>query len=386
LIDAFIGTRLLVKREIENIDSTIQASDKETVVEVAHEALLSHWELLKNWINLRFDEFCLLRLVRMEAAEWERNHRPQANLWPHERLQKVYDMQQKLKPQLSESVCAFIRPEADRLVEKLNNPDLTHQQRERIGVRLAEIGDPRPGVGVDGKGLPQIEWCPVPPGRITLENNAGTFDVATFFISQYPVTFKQYRVFLDAADGYHNQRWWNGLQHKPEPGEQYRKIDNHPAETVSWYDVMAYCRWLSDKRGFEIRLPTEWEWQQAATGGDPNNEYPWGKDFDSMRCNSNESGLGRTTAVGLYPDGKSPVGALDMIGNVWEWTNNVYKGYPKASGYGPENTESDESRVVRGGSWYNDHDDACAAYRFSFTPDGRYDSLGFRVVCSSPII
>ena len=51
--------------------------------------------------------------------------------------------------------------------------------------------------------------------------------------------------------------------------------------------------------------------------------YPWGKAFDSLRCNSYESGLGRTTAVGLYPYGKSPVGVLDMSGNVWEWTNTV---------------------------------------------------------------
>ena len=165
------------------------------------------------------------------------------------------------------------------MLEKLNNPDLTHQQRERIGVRLAEIGDPRPGVGVDAKGLPEFEWCPVPPGRIELENKAGTFNVAAFFISQYPVTFKQYRAFLAAADGYYNPRWWTDLQHDTEPREQFRKIDNHPAENVSWYDAMAFYRWLSDKRSFEIRLPTEWEWQQAATGGDPNNEYPWGKDL-----------------------------------------------------------------------------------------------------------
>ena len=380
LIDAFIGARLLVKREIESIDSTIQASNKETVVEVAHEALLTHWDLLKNWINERFGDFCLLRQVDMEAAEWERNGRPEANLWPHERLQKVVDMQQKLKPQLSDSVRTFIRPEVERLVEKLKNPALNHQQRERIGERLSEIDDPRPGVGVDENGLPQYEWCPVPPGRIILEDNAGTFDVAAFFISQYPVTFKQYCAFLEAADGYQNPRWWTDLQHEPEPGEQYRKIDNHPAENVSWYDAVAYCRWLSDKRGFEIRLPTEWEWQQAATGGNSNNEYPWGNDFESKRCNTWESGLGRTTAVGLYPDGISPVGALDMCGNVWEWCLNCYD-KPESN-----DVSGDNRRVVRGGSWDAIRGLARAAYRNLNTPCNRYFNLAFRVVCSSPII
>jgi formylglycine-generating enzyme required for sulfatase activity/energy-coupling factor transporter ATP-binding protein EcfA2 len=380
LIDAFIEARLLVKSEINDTDAKTSASVKETVVEVAHEAVLTHWELLKNWINERFGDFCLLRQVRMEAIEWERNGCPEVNLWPHERLQKVYDMQQKLKPQLSESVCAFIQPEVERLLENINNPALTHQQRERIGVRLAEIDDSRPGIGVDENGLPQFEWCPVPSGPIELEGKAGTFNVTAFFMSQYPVTFKQYRAFLEAADGYHNPLWWTDLKHEPEPGAQYRKIDNHPADGVSWYDAVAFCHWLSDKRGFEIRLPAEWEWQQAATGGDPNNEYPWGKDFNSLCCNTWESGLGRTMAIGMYPAGKSLVGTLDMSGNVWEWCLNDYDK--------PETIDisSDGRRVVRGGSWDYSRDLACAAYRFHYTPDFRNYLLGFRVVCSSPII
>ena len=379
LIDSFTEARLLVKSEVNGTDAKTPVSMRETVVEVAHEAVLTHWDLLKNWINERFDDFCLLRQVTLEAAEWERNLRPDANLWVHERLQQVYAMQQKLKPQLSGSVVAFIRPEAERLLEKLTNPALTHLQRERIGVRLAEIGDPRPGIGVDENGLPKFDWCPVPSGQITLKDYAGTYNVELFFISQYPVTFKQYRAFLEAADGYQNVRWWTNLQHEPVPGEQYRKIDNHPAETVSWFDAVAFCRWLSDKRGLAIRLPTEWEWQQAATGGHPENKYPWGTVFESMRCNSYESGLGRTTAVGMYPQGISPVGALDMTGNVWEWCSN---GYDK-----PESTEvaADGRRVVRGGSWRRDQDYARAAYRYHYTPVDRGGSLGFRVVCSSPI-
>lgn len=381
LIEAFTDARLLVKSDIDSTDAKTPAAGREAIVEVAHEAVLTHWDLLKIWINERFGDFCLLRQVRMEAAEWERNGRLEANLWPHERLQKVYDMQEKLKPQLSDSVCAFIQPEAERLQEKLNHPDLTHQQRERIGVRLAEIGDPRPGVGVDENGLPEFEWCHVPSGRITLEAYDGTFNVAAFFISKYPVTYKQYRAFLEVTDGYHDSRWWTDLQHEPEYDEQFRKIDNHPAENVSWYDAMAFCRWLSDKRGVEIRLPTEWEWQQAATGGDPNNEYPWGKTFDSLRCNIYESGLGRTTAVGLYPDGRSPVGTLDMSGNVWEWCANSYEE--------PKNTDvsSKGNRVARGGSWDGILDCARAADRYlNLLPDYRHFSLGFRVVCSSPII
>jgi hypothetical protein len=217
---------------------------KEAVVEVAHEALLTHWPRLKDWIAERFDDFQLLRQVRQEAAEWARRSWIESHLWRHERLEPVYAMLKRLQPTLSEVEQDFIRPEAERLVEKLQL-ELTHQQRESIGLRLAEIDDPRPGVGLKN-GLPDLVWLPVPGGKITLEDNAGTFPVAPFYISKYPVTWVQYRSFLEASDGYRNKGWWKGLADREDkPGQQYRQIDNHPAEKVSWYDAVAFCRWLS---------------------------------------------------------------------------------------------------------------------------------------------
>jgi formylglycine-generating enzyme required for sulfatase activity len=148
---------------------------------------------------------------------------------------------------------------------------------------------------------------------------------------------------------------------------------------VSWHDATAFCAWLTARLGYEIRLPTEWEWQQAATGGDPANQYPWGPEWDSDRANTAESGLSSTTAVGIYPHGASPVGALDMSGNVWEWCLNEYVNPRRVdvSGWA--------SRAVRGGSFNYRQDFARSAYRFHFYPDLRYDCMGFRVVCSSPI-
>lgn len=164
-----------------------------------------------------------------------------------------------------------------------------------------------------------------------------------------------------------------------QPGTQYRPKDNYPAENVSWYDAMAFCRWLSAHLGYELRLPTEWEWQQAATGGDPAREYPWPGNWDSGRANTYESSLNRTTGVGLYPAGGSPVGALDMAGNVWEWCLNEYEG--------PESTprSGDARRVVRGGSWSDRQYGARAAYRYYSDPGRRGKFLGLRVVCLSPI-
>jgi formylglycine-generating enzyme required for sulfatase activity len=132
--------------------------------------------------------------------------------------------------------------------------------------------------------------------------------------------------------------------------------------------------------GYEIKLPTEWEWQQAATGGDPSNEYPWGPDWDGNRANTYESGLKRSTTVGLYPHGASRVGALDMSGNVWELCLNEFKN-PNRLGL-----RSAVPRAVRGGSWFNYLDVARAAYRLDLDPVGRFDFVGFRCVCASPIL
>jgi formylglycine-generating enzyme required for sulfatase activity len=370
LIDRFVEARLLVCGDPAMSDA---------VVEVAHEALLTSWGQLHAWILERFDDLRLLRQVQREAEEWERRGYPEAYLWRHERLQPVYAMCQRLQPTLSATVQAFIRPEAERLLEEIDNPATSHQRRASIGDRLADIGDPRPGVGLNSDDLPEFVWLPVPGGEVTLEGGAGKFTVQPFAISKYPVTWAQYHSFLQAEDGYRQRRWWRGLaKRETEPGEQYRQQDNHPAENVSWYDAVAFCRWLSARLGYEVRLPTEWEWQQAATGGDPTREYPWRADWDPAYANVWESGLSRTNAVGVYLQGASPVGALDMSGNVWEWCLNEHD-HPQRIGL-----SGTARRVVRGGSWSDDQVSARASSRNDFAPGARSFNVGLRVVRSSP--
>ena len=89
-------------------------------------------------------------------------------------------------------------------------------------------------------------------------------------------------------------------------------------ESVSWYEAVAFCRWLSDCLHETIRLPTEAEWQ-FASAGTSNCRFPWGREWRGNFAKTAESGLARTIAVGLFPHGRSAAGAMDMAGNVWEW-------------------------------------------------------------------
>jgi formylglycine-generating enzyme required for sulfatase activity len=99
----------------------------------------------------------------------------------------------------------------------------------------------------------------------------------------------------------------------------------------------------------EIRLPTEWEWQWAAQGGNANNQYPWGSDPREGYANTRVAGLSRSTSVGMYPHGAAKCGALDMVGNLSEWCLNQLTADPKQDDWGGYKI----MMVNRGGSFQN---------------------------------
>ena len=87
----------------------------------------------------------------------------------------------------------FLRPEAERLLEEIDDPQTSHDRRDEVGARLAKTGDPRPGVLVDRAGVVRIEWCPVRGGTVTLKDNAGEFSAGDFKIAKFPVTYAQFK-------------------------------------------------------------------------------------------------------------------------------------------------------------------------------------------------
>ena len=251
--------------------------------------------------------------------------------------------------------------------------------------------DNRPGVALhyDAKlrrQVPDIAWVFVSAGEFIYQDGE-KINLPGFHIARYPVTHCQFQAFIDDPEGYGNPQWWEGLAERFEqpdqPGWDYA---NHPRETVSWYEAVAFCRWLTQLLGNEVRLPTEQEWEKAARGIN-GFEYPWGNGYQPGHANINESYthiwphyLDQTSAVGLYPQGQSPFGASDMAGNVWEWCLNEYKQSQR------QGMEGNGRRVARGGSWDYKQGRVRAASRYDHHPDDRDSNFGFRLVCVAPIL
>jgi len=288
--------------------------------------------------------------------------------------------------------------------------------RASAGSAMGRIGDPRPEVRTvkrssAGVHHPVIDLAePIPAGPFPMGNDTQPKDVyfdetpritpaitTPFAIGRYPITVEQYRHFIE-ADGYKpgacDQHWTaNGLAWRHENGitgpqlfDDRFQTHNHPQVGVSWYEAVAFCRWLSAVSGRSYRLPTEIEWERAARHTD-GREYPWGagQSTEAILERANVlHRLGGTSPVGLYVDGKSQCGAFDMAGNVWEWCDTLwrdnYRGYPQQPVHDDE--ASQRSRVVRGGSWYYLPGYARCASRSWYDPVNRLVNLGFRVcVC-----
>ncbi|MCP5098578.1 MAG: SUMF1/EgtB/PvdO family nonheme iron enzyme [Chloroflexi bacterium] len=249
------------------------------------------------------------------------------------------------------------------------------------------------------------EWVEIPAGKFMIGSNEGREDARpqhilyldTYQIARVPVTNAQYLLFVKATNHRVPYHWKDSL---PPKG-----LESHPVINVSWHDAMAYCRWLSQAAGKNIVLPSEVEWEKAARGSEDARIYPWGDTFDRMQCNSKALGIGSSTPVGIFPNGASPYGVLDMTGNVWEWTRSLYRAYdleklekerklewtssmyryPYRANDGREDViKGDEwTRVVRGGAWYDDETWLGCAIRYGFGPSVSDDGYGFRVCVSS---
>ncbi len=224
--------------------------------------------------------------------------------------------------------------------------------RVRAAEALGDLGDPRipltpeqwEKASAGGTTDPLHRyWCHVEAGDFWFGDESENEKLRPMTLSypsviaRYPLTNTQYAQFIK-AEGYKDERWWTkqGWTYKEhqkwtQPRYWSDTTYNHPTQPavgISWYEAVAYCRWLTAQghvqgwlpQGEVIRLPTSREWERAARGTD-QQLYPWGSEEPTPNhANYKDTGIGAPSPVGCFPLGAAPCGALDMAGNVWEWT------------------------------------------------------------------
>jgi formylglycine-generating enzyme required for sulfatase activity len=346
---------------------------------------------------------------------------------------------------------------------------LDPRERAGAGAVLAQLGDPR--FREDAWYLPDeplLGFVEIPAGPFLMGTREGDIpalmerfggdrewyewepprhEVALppCYIARHPVTVAQFSAFAEAG-GYQERRYWaeaeaaqvwqdgkvrciyawineegnvetsEELADAPASVSESFNLANHPVVGVTWYEALAYCRWLTEKLrewngtpeplvgllrqdGWAITLPSEAEWEKAARGGvqiprqvenpEPGRAFPWGNEPDPNRGNYDETGVDATSAVGCFPGGASPYGVEDLSGNVWEWTRSLWGekleepdfGYPYDPGDGREDLEAGRGvlRVLRGGAFSYVAGSVRCASRLGLDPYSRFRSRGFRL-------
>lgn len=192
----------------------------------------------------------------------------------------------------------------------------------------------------------EIRMALVPAGNVsisqTLNANPGDpeqdIEVAPFLLDVYAVTNARFQAFVDDGgydqlDYWPEEIWPHLIELKDQTGQPgprfWQKsrhdvnLSDHPVTGLSWYEAQAYALWIGQ------RLPSEAEWQMAASwhinsSSDIMRRFPWGDAMDKDRCNVWTSRHGCTVPVGEYPTGAAPNQVLQLVGNVWEWTDTEY--------------------------------------------------------------
>lgn len=270
-----------------------------------------------------------------------------------------------------------------------------HGQSLPAGMKRAAVPNEYTWDGSKGLGIAMV-W--VPPGSAILGSDSDSDAEPShsqkfakgFWLGKYPVTVGEFKSFVDAT-GYvteverakekENGTWRNPVSIY---GKSLEQDDRHPVVNVTHNDAMNYCKWVG------LGLPTELEWEYAARGTD-GRRYPWGnEELANKYCWWFESRRESTCPVGQFPKGASPFGALDLLGNVHEWTATPWyepRPYQAESRSVAEDLAKSArerhkaERVLRGGAW----DASSSAWvgttvRSSGTVTNSYTNTGFRCV------
>ncbi len=224
-----------------------------------------------------------------------------------------------------------------------------------------------------------------------------TINLDAYFIDRYPVTVKQFSQFAEANPLFATQAEKDGVSFVYDDSSRAFRLtpnadwmhpeglsapiegrDDHPVTQIDWQSADTYCRWAGK------RLPSEAEWEKAARGTD-GRFYPWGSTWDTsiypapLNFAFGGDPVG-TTAVNTHPSGQSPYGVQDLLGNVFQWTNDWYSPsyYGQAPESNPPGPSTGEQKVLRGASWATNQSYIHAAWRIPQDPLFASNTIGFR--------
>ena len=231
------------------------------------------------------------------------------------------------------------------------------------------------------------DWVEIPAGHALLgSDNSDPFAsenekpprhvyLTRFAISRYPTTKAQLAAFLLESRNPHFAHALSAIQLEGESRQHF------PATNVSWDLARAYCRWVSDRLGRLVELPSEAQWEKAARGAE-GLIWPWGNIFDQDKCCSAESGRNDFCSVFDLPQGASPYGVMHMSGGVWEWCADFHHpGHAGSDLINPVELSIGLRRVVKGGSAFCTKEivrPACRDWTNSVNQGGSDD--GMRVI------
>ena len=193
--------------------------------------------------------------------------------------------------------------------------------------------------------------------------------LSSFYIAKTETTVLQWKTFCKAT----------GKALPPAPAQGWN--DNEPIANISWHDATAYTNWLSTKTGKKFRVPTEAEWEYAASGGitGAGTNYSGSADADVVSWN-NQNSDNQTHEVGKKKPNE--LGIYDMTGNAWEWTNDVHQAYDSVAAVNPKSIADCDKMVFRGGGFMEPPFYTRVTMRGE-APNKEYAfrDLGLRVVC-----
>ncbi len=270
----------------------------------------------------------------------------------------------------------------EQLARLVQSGKLTPVERAQAADALGTLGDPRPGVQSS-----EPDMVALPGGNIEIgePEERHKVRIQPFKLARYPVTNYQFALFVQK--GYHQDRFWTtaGLDWRSRAANKQGSLQdpawgiaNRPVTNVTWHEAVAYVNWLRVTTQKPYRLPTEAEWEAAAAGLD-GRKYPWGNITHDDTTNARDAGVGQTTAVGIFPQDRTPEGIHDLGGNVWEWCSSLHKDYPYKASDGRENLKAEGPRVLRGGAYDSRRPMVKSTQRRPVEPHAYVQLIGFRV-------